>query len=68
MELKDAFQVLVEALEAANKNGTFTLTNSTIVYQAVQVIGKALDLPAEEAQAPAIAEDCKDDCEVKDKE
>ena len=64
MEIKEAFQVLIEALEAGNKNGAYTLTNATIIYQAVQTVGKALDIPEE---VTTIAED-SGDSKVKGKE
>lgn len=42
MEDKKAFKILTEGLEMANKNGIYSLADSTVIYQALQVIGKSL--------------------------
>ena len=62
MELKDAIQILGDALEAGNKAGAFTLTNAFIVYQAYQIVGQAVApgqelLPQVEPEAEPVKEE-----------
>ena len=62
MELKDAIQILGEALEAGNKAGAYSLTNAYVVYNAYQIVGQAVTpgqelLPQTEPEVEPVNED-----------
>lgn len=59
MGIKEAFKVLNEGLEMASKKGVYSLTDSAMIYQALQVIGKRVILieePVMDEKIPEVAE------------